>query len=88
MFFNKKAKDGIYNTFLSKRLSHSTEILFELESVVSNTKKDNLETFDTNFELKDLIGKDINITDKRAVDGTDSKCGIFEARSARARFLL
>ena len=55
---------------------------------MSNTKKDNLETFDTNFELKDLIGKDINITDKRAVDGTDSKCGIFEARSARARFLL
>lgn len=55
---------------------------------MSNTKKDNLETFDTNFELKDLIGKDINITDKREVDRTDSKCGIFEARSARERFLL
>lgn len=91
---NEKPKDKTYNTFLSKILSHSTEILFELESMVS--KKDDLETVDANFEQKDSIkNDDRNISDKRAVEKTDSKnnftnskYGKFKSRSARPRFLL
>ena len=100
-YFNKKnPEDRTYNTFSSKKISHRNEILFEIDSVLSKTKKGALETFDANSELKELIENNGRIDVMRAVGRTNSQRdskfnskfkklsrGITKPESARARFL-